>query len=652
MTLVRPVNRGEVQSKVWEKLSPAAEYQYNCPMSGDMWVALAILVFSILFFITEWLRVDVVALIVVVALMLSGLLTNEEALSGFANPVVLTIAALFVVGGAVMQTGLAETIGRGILRISGKDVSRLTFFIMLTVGLISGFISNTGTVAVLLPAIIRLARKTDISPSCLLLPMAYGSSLGGALTLIGTPPNLIVSALLRDQGLPAFGFFDFTPAGLLVFVTGVIFILLAGKRLFPDRKPDIGRTETGARKLLPDLESSGQVARLRVAPASLLVGKTITEAQLRQQFGVNVLDILPPPADPPTTWQKVAAFIKPGKKSLTAAPVQGQRINPGDVLLIQGKETEIERLVNTWGLHHDHSAEQPASSTSRESGLAEVLLLPYSQLEGKDLIESQFGSRYAVNVLSIDRPGVSEPLPLRSSSLRFGDTLLVQGPRHAIQALRGQSRDFVVLSEQIEVETPAEKRKAITTLLILAAMMISLVSGVLSIAPASMLAALAVILTGCLSIDDAYKSIDWKSIVLIAGMLPMSIALEKVGLVNVVANGLVNSLGALGPLWVMAGFFLLTSFFTQVLSNTATTVLVAPIALIAAVKLGVQPQAFLMAVALAASMAFATPVSSPVNTLVMGAGNYRFSDYVKAGVPLILVCMVVAMLALPVFWPF
>jgi di/tricarboxylate transporter len=556
-----------------------------------------------------------------------------------------------------MQSGLAEAIGRGILRVSGTNPARLTFVIMLTVGLISAFISNTGTVAVLLPAIITLTRRTKMNPSRLLMPMAFGSSLGGALTLIGTPPNLIVSDLLREHGHQNFGFFDFAPIGLLVLAGGVIFTLLVGRHLLPDRhnppehKTGAERTEPDTPEQ-PDMALSGQMAYLRLQEGSALAGKTLAEAGLRGQFGVNVLEIQSGSASRESHWRKLRGALQPQKEDRESA-LRQHRFQTGETLVVQGEEKQIERLASAWMLRIESVVEeQLVPAIGRESGLAEVLLLPYSMLEGKDLVESQFGSTYNVTVLGIERPGASDPLPTRGVPLRFGDTLLVQGARADIQALRSRRRNFVVLSQMFEEDSALDFSKALTTLLILAGMMVALVSGLLSIAPASMLAALAIILTGCLKIDEAYRSIDWKSIVLIAGMLPMAIALEKVGLVNVVAGGLVAGLGTLGPVWVTAGFFILTSLFTQVLSNTTTAVLVAPIAFIAADKLGVQPQAFLMAVALAASMSFATPVSSPVNTLVMGAGGYRFSDYIRVGVPLILVCMLVAMLALPVFWPF
>ena len=284
--------------------------------------------------------------------------------------------------------------------------------------------------------------------------------------------------------------------------------------------------------------------------------------------------------------------------------------------------------------------------------MAEVLLPSESQLIGKTLVELHFGSRYRLSVLGIQRPGMKEPLNLKTTPLHFGDILLVQGPWEDILALRKRRRDFVVMGQPESMLGPANRSKAPIAAGIMLLMLLSMVGEILPLTTTSMLAALLMILTGCLTIDEAYGFIDWKSVVLVAGMLPMSTALEKVGLVNLAAQTLTHTLGALGPIWVLGGLFLTTSIFTQVLSNTATAVLIAPLALAAAHNLGIQPQAFLMAVGLSASMAFASPVASPVNTLVMGAGNYRFSDYIKIGTPLLLIGLLIAMLALPLLWPF
>ncbi len=622
-------------------------------MTAEMWIALAILGAAIVLFISEWIRVDVVALIVVVTLILSGILTVDEAFAGFSSSVVLTIAALFVVGGAILQTGLAGVIGQRLLNIAGDDPNRLLLVIMLSVAVLSGFMSDSGTVAVLLPAIISLAASAQISPSRLLIPLSFGSLLGGAMTLIGTPPNIIVSDLLKSEGLTPFGFFDFSPIGLVMLLSGTVFMLLVGKRLLPDHKPkqEIQRIEN-PEELIEVYRLPDNLFRLRVRRTSDINGLTLKDAGLRSNFDLTVLDILRP-AEP----REVAKF---GERSLVIQDNSMQSLPPwaetelqaGDILIVQGDWQDVNHASASLNLAMQaaHATDDYALVTD-EVGVAEVLLPPRSSLVGKTIVETRFGSLYQLTVLGIQRSSVDEPLPLKSTRLKFGDILLVQGPWTNILDLRTSRRDFVVMGQPEAMVPATARRRAPIALLILLGMLVALVTNLLPVAVAAMLAGLLMILTGCLTIDDAYQAVDWKSIVLIAGMLPMATALEKVGLVSMVADGLTASMGGLSPLVIMGSLFIVTSLFTQVLSNTATAVLIAPVALAAATNLGLRPHAFLMTVAIAASMAFATPVASPVNTLVMGAGNYSFRDFMKVGLPMILLMMVVSLLLLPVLWP-
>ncbi|MCL7453143.1 MAG: SLC13 family permease [Anaerolineae bacterium] len=621
-------------------------------MTHDMWIALGILVAAIVLFVTEWLRVDVVAIGVMVALMLSGLLTTDEALSGFSNSAVLTIAALFIVGGAVLQTGLADLIGRRILSIAGGSEWRLIAVIMAAVALLSGFMSDTGTVAVLLPAIVSLAGRAQVNPSRLLIPLSFGSLLGGATTLIGTPPNLIVSDLLREEGLIAFEFFDYTPIGLILLVGGILFMLSIGRWLLPDRKrvQELQRVET-AEELVDLYRLPDNLFHLRVRRGSPLVGQTVVEADLGRAFHISVLEIQRP--------GQPRSLIKVGGQRLTLQPDSVRRmprettpIAADDVLVVQGYGTDVSHAAAHWNLAlQPVGVEEGQSLVDYEAGIAEILLPPRSSLVGKTLVETRFGSTYNLTVLAINRAGGEGDLNLKETRLQAGDTLLVQGTWRSIVALKKRRRDFVVMGEPQAMAGAPARRRAPIALLVLAGMLVLMITNAVSVAAAAMVAALAMILSGCVTIDEAYEAVDWKSIVLIAGMLPMSIALEKVGLVSLVAEGLVGSVGNLGPLAVLGGLFVLTSAFTQVLSNTATTVLVAPIALAAARQLAVQPYAFLMTVAIAASMAFASPVASPVNTLVMAAGKYQFRDYLKVGVPLILITLILSVIFLPFLWP-
>jgi di/tricarboxylate transporter len=622
-------------------------------MSSDAWITLGILAAAIFLFVTEWLRVDVVAIGVVISLMLTGILEPEQALSGFSNEAVLSIAALFIVGGAILQTGLATIIGNRILKIAGTDEKRLILVIMVAVSVLSSFMSSTGTVAVLLPAIISLAATTNISPAKLLIPLSFGSLLGGATTLIGTPPNLIASDLLEQNGLEPFDFFEFTPIGVALVIVGVIFMVTVGRFLLPEHEPAHGEVQLikTPQELIDVYRLPDNLFRLRVRSKSPLIGKTIQESRIGHDFDVSVLEILRP-AQPRTV-------ARIGEQRLMFQSGQESHIHPtpetilarDDVLIVRGEGADIGQVaaVNNLAIQAAEAADAEALVSS-EIGMAEVVLPPRSTLIGKTLPEVRFGSTYHLTVLDIRRPGSKERLDLKETPLAFGDTLLVQGEWRNIVALQEQRRDFIVIAET-SMYLP-NRKKAPMALLVLLGMLILIVSGLASVVEASMLAGIFMVITGCLTMDKAYEAIDWKSLVLIAGMWPMSIALTEVGVVDRVAVGFTDTLGSLGPLVVMAGLFLMTAVFSQVLSNTATTVIIAPIAFATAQELAVSPYAFLMAVAVAASMAFASPVASPVNTLVMGAGNYSFGDYAKVGIPLILLSMVVTLIVLPILFPF
>lgn len=619
---------------------------------------LIILLLAIVLFLSEWLRVDVVALGVVVALMLTGVLSPTEALAGFSNSAVLTIAALFVVGGSVMQTGLAGIIGERILKIAGEDETRLMIVIMLSVALLSGFMSDTGTVAVLLPAIIALAARAKISASRLLIPLSFGSLLGGAMTLIGTAPNIIVSDLLRKEGYETFTFFSFTPMGLILLVTGIIFMLTIGRKILPNRQAvHVDTPVTLPEELVDIYQLEKHLYHLQVDSQSGLVGHTIAEANLRHDFKFTIMEI--------QRQAKPKASIKFGTQSVVLQSEKLDVIHPendtviqsNDLLLVQSNsDADIQQASAYWNLSLlPKDTEKERELISQESGIAEILVRPRSAFIGKTLPEIRFGQRFQLHVISIRGQDMDEGIEPTTAVLKAGDILLVQGLWKDILDLKKSQRPNFVVLGQPEIEGilgTSRHSKAPIALLVMLGMLILIVLNITAVSTASIFAALLMVLTGCLTMDEAYEVIDWKSIVLIAGMLPMATALESVGLVDNIAQTLTSILGDAGPLVVMASLFLLTALFTQVLSNTATTVIIAPIGLATALELGVAPYAFLMAIAVAASMAFASPVASPANTLVMGAGHYKFSDYMKVGIPLILIMMIITVLVLPLIFPF
>jgi di/tricarboxylate transporter len=387
-------------------------------MTQDMWVALAILATALLLFTTDWVRVDVVALGVVVTLMLTGLLTIEEALSGFSSPVVLVIAALFVVGGAVMNTGLAGQLGRRILAIAGTNPLRLTAVIMVMVALLSGFMSDAGVVAAFLPAVIILTSSAGISPSRLLIPLAFGALLGGALTLIGTPPNLIISDLLREAGLAPFDFFDYTPIGLILLASGILFMLFIGRHLLPERRmeQDLLWIET-PEELATPYRLPDDLYRLRVRQGSRVMGQTAAETAMRQRFKVSVLEVMRRPQ---------ARRQSPSLGVLERIPVDMARLAAGDVLVVQGDGSDVSHAAAVLNLGlQPAQADDEDSLISHEVGIAEVLLPPRSSLVGKTVVAARFGSIYRLTVLGIKRPGAGGRLDIKDTVLRFGDALLV-----------------------------------------------------------------------------------------------------------------------------------------------------------------------------------------------------------------------------------
>jgi di/tricarboxylate transporter len=573
-------------------------------ITGDTWLVFGLLALTIILFLSERLRLDLVAILALLALMLTGLLTPGEALAGFSDPIVLIIAGLFVVGGGLFQTGVANALGNWLARIAGQNEASLIVVIMLVVALLSAFMSSTGTTAVLLPMVVSLAWNAKISPSRLLIPLAFASLIGGMLTLIGTPPNIVVSNQLAHEGLEPFGFFAFTPVGLIMLVIGVAFMASVGRRLLPDRSPSraYAYADQADALSLSDLAESyqlpGNVFRLRVRRHSSLVGQTLAATNLRTRYHVNVLEVQP--------WPDGQALPSP------ARPVDPNSIIEVHAILhVQGKAEDVATLAREQALGILPDEEFGGRFISRELGMAEVLLTPRSRLIGQTLQQARFRDKYDVTVLAVMRLGEPLQTGLATTRLRFGDTLLVQGPWQKINVLREERHDFVVVGQPREMaEALRATKRAPVAVAIMVGMLALMTLNIVPTVTAVLLAAAAMVLTGCLTMEDAYRSMSWESVVLIAGMLPMATALQKTGGVQFIAHGLTTSLGRAGPLAVMAGLFVLTTIFSQFISNTATTVLIAPIAFQAALSLDASPHAFLMTVAVAASTAFATPITS------------------------------------------
>jgi di/tricarboxylate transporter len=607
-------------------------------MTGGILFVFGLLLVTILLFVSGFLRLDVVAIMVILTLMLSGLLSPGAALAGFGDPVVLLIAGLFVVGAGLFRTGVAYAIGDWLMSVAGTNESRLLILLMLVVAGLSAFMSSTGAVAIFIPVALNLAAKAGTSPSRLMMPLAFASLIGGMLTLIGTPPNLVVSTQLTREGLESFGFFDFTPIGLLILLVGIAYMMLFGQRLLPrkERLEGAARDRLSLRDLAEIYNVTNQLHRLRIWAGSPLEGKTVGQALLRTKYGVTVLGV--------ERQQRRTKAVKPAHT--------GTEFRAGDIIYAVGTDDEVNRLAKAEELERLEIGERQGKVAAQELGLVEVLLAPRSEMVGKTLNEARFRERYGLSVLGLLRQGEPLKQELVETPLAFGDSLLMGGGWTQIDLLQGKQKDFLVLNLPKEMSEVAPNRsKAPWALAVTCGMMLLMTFKLVDAVTAVLLAALVMVLTGCVSMKDAYASINWESLVLIAGMLPMATVLEKTGGVELIANGLADSLGDIGPLALMAGLFAITSVFSQVISNTATTVLLAPIAVSAALEMGVSPYPYLMTVALAASTAFATPVASPVNTLVMGPGGYKFNDFVKVGVPLQILAMVVTLLSVPLLFP-
>jgi di/tricarboxylate transporter len=784
-------------------------------VTPEIATVLIILSIAVLLFITERIRMDLIALIVMVALAMTQLVTPPEALSGFSNPAVITVWAVLILSAGLSRTGVAQFVGRQMLRLAGRSEMRLLFIIMLAVGVLSAFMNNIGVAAMMMPVVIDIARRTGRPPSKLLMPLAFASLLGGMITQIGTPPNILISETMRDMKLEPFQMFDYAPVGVIVMLVGIVFMVLIGRFLLPSRDiarettaPDTNELEAvydiserlfqikipsdsllhgktlaesrlgsalglnviailrnGETQLAPsprtklqagdELLVGGRLDQLsemqdrrylvlenEQAPVAMLIsaevsvmeavlssnafliGKTIVESDFRRRFGVNVLGIyrdgrpllenlhnvllqrgdrlllqgfnddlqalaqspdiefmthisnfeivnsynlnarllsLRLPEDSVVKGKTLAesrlgdafglevlAILRSGR--IFPIPSPEEPLLAGDLLVVEGHPEDLKVLRGLQDLTIDPGARLDLSDfESDQIGVAEVVLSPHSTLTGKNLRELHFREKYGLSVLGIWRGGRPYRSGLRDMSLRFGDALLLYGPRSRIRVLASEP-DFLVLTEEAQ-EVP-RLNKAPFAVTIMGLVLASVILDVLPISIAAVTGLILMILTGSLTMEEAYRAIEWKAIFLIAGMLPLGIAMEQTGAAQFLADGMVNIVGGLGRLGVLGGLFFLAALAAQFMPNPAVAVLLAPVALSVANSMGLSPYPFLMTVAISASAAFLSPVGHPANILIMGPGGYRFVDYIKVGLPLTLVILAVVLLILPGIWPF
>ncbi len=619
-----------------------------------MIVTLSVLAASMFFFVSGKIRSDLVALCALILLMIFNILTPGEALSGFSNSVVIMMIGLFVVGGAIFQTGLAKMISSKIMTLAGNNQTKLFILVMLVTSAIGGFVSNTGTVALMMPIVVSLSMAANVSPSRFLMPLAFASSMGGMLTLIGTPPNLVINEALIDGGLEGLSFFSFLPVGLICVTLGTL--MLGPLSKFFLSKDNNNEDEKKKGKSLKDLANEYQLSqnlfRIRAVAGSSLISKKLQDLKIPQNYNINILEIRRR-ANPSNPFMKTINQKIAGPDTV---------IEENDILYISGTFERVrtfasDNRMEVVDLHQTEEEAPPAFSGKLrfdEIGIAEVVLLSNSSLVGQPVKNSGFREKYKVNILGIQRQKKYILQDLKDERIVSGDVLLVQGEWGDIARLSEEQTEWVVVGQPLaEASKVTLDHKAPLAALIMVLMISAMVFNVIPAVTAVMAAAVLVVLTGCFrNVEEAYKTINWQSIVLIGGMLPMSLALEKTGTAALVSGGLVDGLGAYGPLALMAGIYFATSLLTLFISNTATAVLFAPIALHSAKEIGVSPYPFLFAVTVAASMCFASPFSTPPNALVMSAGRYTFKDYVKVGLPLQILFGIVMVFVLPLLFPF
>lgn len=609
-------------------------------MNGELIWVLSLLAIAVVLFATGKVRMDAVALLVIIAFVLSGTLTLNEAFAGFSDPNVILIAALFIIGDGLVRTGVATKMGSWLMSVAGSSETKMLILLMLTVAGLGAFMSSTGVVAIFIPVVLSVCSRMKISPSRLMMPLSFAGLISGMMTLVATPPNMVVNSELLREGFKGFAFFDVTPLGLVILLCGIVYMLL-----FRFLLKVSGSTEPASwkrrtfRDLIKDYHLTGRARRLAIRPGSPLAGRRLDDLKLRERYGANVIGL--------ERWRRFRRVI---------VNVSGTtEFRARDVLLIDMSDPEVDlrQFCSELQLEPMVLRGEYFSDQALDVGMAEVSLIPESEIIGKSVRDIGFRTRYGLNVVGLRRDGEALKGIIVDEPLMLGDILLVVGNWKLISKLGKRGHDFLVLNLPAEESeaSPAHSQAphAIFCLALMVAMMLT------DEIPNPVAAIIACLLMGkfrCIDLQSAYKAIHWPSIILIVGMMPFALALQKSGGVDLVVSGLMELGGGYGPQAMLACLFVLCAVTGLFISNTATAVLMAPVALAAAKTMGVSPYPFAMAVAMAASAAFMTPVSSPVNTLVLGPGRYAFGDFVKLGVPFTLMVMIICVVLIPLLFPF
>jgi len=612
-------------------------------MNADLLLVLLLLIAAIAMFVVNRPRIDVVGILMIVLLPLTGAITMNEALAGFADPSIILIAALFVIGEGLVRTGVARQMGDWLGRTSGGSEARALVMLMVAAAGLGAFMSSTAVVAIFIPIVLRLCGSTDASPRALMMPLSVAALISGMLTLIATAPNLMVNAELARQGLEGFGFFGVTPFGLPLLVLAVLYMLVARRMLAgpatTTTAPDIALRRVSLNDWVQNYGLPNREYRLRIEAGSPLAGRRLEELQLRKD-GLNILAI-----ERPNRFG--SELIRP------RGPL---RLLAGDVLLadMQVPEAAHSATIDRHGLRMLPltNAGRYFGDHAQQMGMVEALVPAESSLVGKTILEARLRSDYGMTAIGLRRGRTPAGPDLLSQKVGVGDTLLLFGFWPDLQKLRRSNGELVLLNLPAEYDeilpAPGRAPQAVLSLAVTVGLM---VSGVLPNVQAALIGCLLMGLFRCVDISSAYRAISWKTLVLIVGMLPFSIALQRTGGVDMAADALLAVAGDFSPRLVLAILFVVTAMLGLFISNTATAVLMAPVALAVAADRGLSPYPFAMIVALAASSAFMTPVSSPVNTLVVAPGNYSFGDFMKVGIPFTIVAMLVSVLLVPILLP-
>ena len=583
-----------------------------------------------------------------VVLALFGIINSEEMLQGFANSTVITIAALFVIGAALFETGVAENVANKLIGLTRGNVVYFSMTVIVLTAVLSGFLSNTGTVAVMIPTVIAAAKKLNKNASDFLLPMAFAASIGGMLTLIGTPPNIVIVSALTEKGFEPFSFFEFSFLGIPILVAYIVYSYFFNSKNKSDQEASEASVENDRSQLANLYDIKGKVFRLRIREGSTLISKTLQESAISDKYDVNIIAV-EPVLDSSKT---IILRNKNVEISSYSLPLQDD-----DILVGVGDIESIERMAGDLQLGIqllEANKDLDDSPIMNEIGFAEAIVLQRSSLNGQSIKKLNFFTRYKVRVIGIMRYGKALKLNFINEPLQFGDQLLLIGAWGQINQLKKSDKNFIISGRPERLRDEGRKPLTFHSYLSVAAlcsMVLLMLFNVLPMVQITIAVALFLILSGCIKIEAAYRSISWQSVILIAAMIPMSTALNKTGGAQLVADSMVSVLGGGGPYLLLAGIFLITCVFSQFISNTATTILLVPIAFKTAESLGISIYPVLMMVAAGASAAFLTPIASPVNTLVLGPGGYSFGDFVKKGTPLILVVLIISLLLIPIIWP-